>query len=111
MAYLRRLVGERAREDYSALVENTGESGQQGCLTSCNELLDLAVREMLGPLYAATAGCWMLDALLPDCRRCHAQSPHKETLLSCSICRPQPCSTVGRTALPAHPSMWLLPDI
>ena len=38
VAYLRRLVGERAREDYSALVENTGESRQQGCLPCCNAL-------------------------------------------------------------------------
>ena len=60
VAYLRRLVGERAREDYSALVENTGESGQQGCLTSCNAFLDLTVREMPGPLCAATAGCLIL---------------------------------------------------
>ena len=80
VAYLRRLVGERAQEDYSALVENTGE-GAAGLPDRLQCFVCSMVWEMLCPLCAATAGCSILCCQLPA-SLCHSQSFRNQTLLS-----------------------------
>lgn len=62
VAYLRRLVGERAKEDYSALVENTGErAAGQAALQQCFVVIHGSGDAM------TSLGCdgWVLDDLLP----------------------------------------------